>query len=147
MNLNEKLGGKEKSVSMINDFRETIRGYELRDLGYSGYPFTWSNKRAGSHIIEERLDRFLCDNSWGNYIQEKAVVHLVTWSSDHTPIFMEVLEKGKGKRYMRRTFHRVYYKDMWSPYEKCREIVKHEWKDGSCWTKNNPVELFKRKSK
>ncbi|KAH9663932.1 reverse transcriptase domain-containing protein [Citrus sinensis] len=60
---------------------------------------------------------------------------------------MEVLEKGKGKRYMRRTFHRVHYEDMWSPYEKCREIVKHEWKDGSCWTKNNPVELFRRKSK
>ncbi|KAL9413837.1 hypothetical protein AB3S75_042347 [Citrus x aurantiifolia] len=33
LNLNEKLGGKEKSVSMVNDFRETIRDRDLRDLG------------------------------------------------------------------------------------------------------------------
>lgn len=42
---------------------------------------------------------------------------------------------------------KVHYKDMWSPYEKCGEIVKHEWKDGSCWTKSNLVALFKSKSK
>ena len=73
--------------------------------------------------------------------------NLVTWSSDHHPILMEVVEKGKGLRCIRRAFHRVNYEDMWSPCERCREIVKHEWKDTSCWNRGNPVDLFKKKSK
>lgn len=36
---------------------------------------------------------------------------------------------------------------MWSPYGRCREIFKHEWKDTSCWNKGNPVDLFRKKSK
>lgn len=36
---------------------------------------------------------------------------------------------------------------MWSPYEKCREIVKRKWKDTSCWNRGNPVDLFKKKSR
>lgn len=47
---------------------------------------------------------------------------------------------------MNKTFPRVHYEGMWSPYEKCREIVKHEWKEVSCWNESNLVEVFKRKS-
>lgn len=55
LNLNEKLGGKDKSVSIGNDFRQTIRDCDLKDLGSNGYPFTWSNRRFGPHRIEEKL--------------------------------------------------------------------------------------------
>ncbi|KAH9715856.1 putative reverse transcriptase/RNA-dependent DNA polymerase [Citrus sinensis] len=147
LNLNEKLGGNEKQVNSVADFREAVRECDFIDMGFTGYPFTWSNRRFGVGLIEERLDRFLCSRSWGHYFQEKAAMNLVTWSSDHNPILMEVLEKGSGLRYSRRTFRRVHYEDMWSPYEKCREIVKREWKESSCWDRGNPVDLFQRKSK
>ncbi|KAH9735375.1 reverse transcriptase domain-containing protein [Citrus sinensis] len=147
LNLNEKLGGNEKQVNSVADFREVVRECDFIDMGFKGYPFTWSNRRFGVGLIEERLDRFLCSRSWGNYFQEKAAMNLVTWSSDHNPILMEVLEKRSGLRYSRRTFRKVHYEDMWSPYEKCREIVKREWKESSCWDRGNPVDLFQRKSK
>ncbi|KAK9178687.1 hypothetical protein WN943_027880 [Citrus x changshan-huyou] len=104
--------------------REALRECNLRDVGCTGYPFTWSNMRFG----------------------EKAALNLVSWCSDHHPILMEVVEKGKEGRFFKRTFHRAHYEDFWSSYEKCKEIVKHEWKDTSCWSKGNPVDLFKKKS-
>lgn len=66
------------------------------------------------------------DTSWGNCFQERTALNLVTWSSDHHPILMEVLEKGKGMRYIQRTFQRIHYEDIWSSYERCQEIVKRE---------------------
>lgn len=49
------------------EFGEALRDCNLEDIGYSGYPFTWSNRRFGSpNLIEERLDMFLCYSSWGD---------------------------------------------------------------------------------
>lgn len=126
LNLNKKIGGNEKQLRMVSEFRKALKECELGDLGFTGYPFTWSNRRFGYQFIEERLNRFLCNTSWGNCFQERTTLNLVTWSSDHHPIFMEVLEKGKGIRYIRRTFQRIHYEDMWSSYERCQEIVKCE---------------------
>ena len=39
LNLNEKLGGKDRRVCMVNDFREAIRDCDLTDLGSTGYFF------------------------------------------------------------------------------------------------------------
>ena len=44
---------------MISEFRKAIQECDLKDLGCSGHPFTWSNRRYGPHFIEERLDKFL----------------------------------------------------------------------------------------
>lgn len=60
---------------------------------------------------------------------------------------MEIVENGKGQRYLKKTYARTHYEDMWSPYEKCRDIMKHEWKEVSCWNIGNSIESFKRKSK
>lgn len=63
LNLNEKLGGKERQVNMVAEFRETLRECDLVDLGFIEYPFTWSNRRFGAQLIKERRDRFLCNKS------------------------------------------------------------------------------------
>lgn len=60
---------------------------------------------------------------------------------------MEVVEKRKGKRFMKRNFQRVHYEDMWGSYEKCREIVRQEWREVSYENGSNPIEIFKKKSK
>lgn len=44
---------------MMQKFRETVRECNLVDLGCRGRLVTWSNKRYGHCLIEERLDRFL----------------------------------------------------------------------------------------
>ena len=96
LSLNEKSGGNEKNIRMVSDFREAVRDSKLTDLGYKGYQFTWSNGRFGSHFVEERLDRFLCNEEWGNHFQETKCTNLVSVGSDHYPIMMEVKEKGSG---------------------------------------------------
>ena len=40
LNLNEKIGGNEKRVNEVNEFRRAMRDCDLKDLGSSGYPFT-----------------------------------------------------------------------------------------------------------
>lgn len=62
MHFNEKNRGNNRELSMITDFREVVQDCNLRDLGCNGYSFTWSNRRFGTHFIEERLDRFMCSN-------------------------------------------------------------------------------------
>lgn len=44
-NLNEKLGRRDKKVSMVNNFREAIRDCHLMDLESIRYHCTWSNRR------------------------------------------------------------------------------------------------------
>lgn len=36
---------------------------------------------------------------------------------------------------------------MWSSYDRCREIVKHEWIDPSIYENENPVQMFSKKAK
>lgn len=75
---------------------------------------------------------------------EVATEHLETWTSDHKTIMMIVEERGRSRKYKKRTFTRVHYEDMWSPYEKCQDIVKHEWMDSCNWRCEDPVSQFKR---
>ena len=48
------------SVYAVNKFREAVKFCGLIDLGCKGSPFTWSNRRFGPHLAEERLDKFFC---------------------------------------------------------------------------------------
>ena len=95
MHFNEKNGGNDRELSMITDFREAVQDCNLRDLGCNGYPFTWSNRRFGTHFIKEQLDRFMCSNDWSNFFQDQAATNLVTSCSDHNPILMAVKSKDK----------------------------------------------------
>lgn len=78
---------------------------------------------------------------------ETAAEHLETWTFDHNPVLMMVEERDRNKRYNKRTFSRVHYEDMWSPYEKCQEIVQHEWKLKSNWNCEDHVTRFKKVAK
>lgn len=60
LHLNEKAGRHKRCASAVNEFREAIKECRLSDLSCKGRPFTWSNRRFGPHLVEERLDRFLC---------------------------------------------------------------------------------------
>lgn len=94
LHLSEKRGGNARDINMISEFRDSIQECSLADLGCTGRLFTWSNQIYRPNFIEERLDRFLCNNEWGNHFHELAATNLESWTSDHSPIIMEVVENG-----------------------------------------------------
>lgn len=62
-------GGNLKSEIDMACFRDALRECGLRDLGYVGSPYTWSNGRTDQECIQERLDRFTASEDWTNILQ------------------------------------------------------------------------------
>lgn len=112
LNLNKKLGGLDKSAEAIREFREAIRDCNLFDLGSRGYSFTWSNKQFGPQLIQEKLDRFLCNQKWRVEFYDDLATNLVHWESDHCPVLMEVKERQRSLSYERKTFTRLHNEDI-----------------------------------
>ncbi|KAH9716467.1 hypothetical protein KPL71_021472 [Citrus sinensis] len=147
MHPNKKSSGNDRNVSMISEFREVAYECNLINVGYKGHPFTWSNRQFRSHHIEERLDRALYSKDWGNFFQEEAVTNMVMWESDHNLLVMNVQQKRSRVSYDRRTFFRVHYEDLWTPYEGCKNIMKEVWSGFGCRDDINPMQTFKSLSK
>lgn len=144
MHLHEKNGGKDKSLNSVVDFKETVQACNLINMGYKGYPFTWSNRRYGINFIEERLDRVLCSKDWCSNFQNTSALHLVNWVSDHCPLVSEVKERCGKNKYESRPFPRDHYDDTWSSYEACKNIVKDEWDKYGEKDWEDPVQHFQR---
>jgi hypothetical protein len=53
----DKQGGNARSQSQFSFGRQTVADRAVLDLGFEGYPFTWSNGREGDNYIQCRLDR------------------------------------------------------------------------------------------
>ena len=70
---------------------------------------------------------FLCSRDWFNSFYDPPATNLLTVGSDHCPMLMEVQERCKGVNYVRKSFPRVHYEDMWSAYDACKSIVHEEW--------------------
>ena len=64
LRLYKKLGGKIHQDYQMKDFRRALKASELRDLGFAGPSFTWSNHQDGSQLIQEHLDRYVSNAAW-----------------------------------------------------------------------------------
>lgn len=49
----EKWGGNQKNDKLINDFSQAMDDCNLIDLGFSGEPFTWCNRRPNGKTVYE----------------------------------------------------------------------------------------------
>ena len=76
-----------------------------------------------------------------------AETNLVNWVSDHCPILIEVRERKKERSYVKRSFHREHYEDIWSSYKDCRNIVRDEWVSIGKGTWENLVKHFQKVAK
>lgn len=88
MQNDEKTGGPDKEEWKLRDFRDFVGTNQLIDIGFVGYPFTWSNKRGGEDNIRLRLDRALANSKWRSYYPEIVLKHLHPRGSDHCPIIL-----------------------------------------------------------
>ncbi|KAL5772715.1 hypothetical protein ACOSP7_012328 [Xanthoceras sorbifolium] len=87
-----KSRGCLRPPNLINNFRSGLDFCDLKDSGYSGPDFTWCNKTEGQDLIQERLDRCVCNLNWNNLFPFPSVKHLSYWRSNHRPVMLEVLD-------------------------------------------------------
>ena len=48
----------------MQSFRDALDFCRLKDLGFSGFPFTWCNRRSGDHNVWVWLDRGVANVNW-----------------------------------------------------------------------------------
>lgn len=80
----DKLEGRVRTESQMQQFNPTIQHLGFFDLGFLGYPYTrrrGNGNRGGG--IEERLDKALSTSSWIDKFPRTEVIHLPFILSDH----------------------------------------------------------------
>ena len=69
------------------------------DLPLKGLPFTWSNRRSGSNLIREQLDRDIINARWQVLYPRAGLIHLVVTQSNHCPLLLDtVVDKDQNLR-------------------------------------------------
>jgi hypothetical protein len=86
----EQLGINPRNETQMSKFRDCLMDCRLADLGYSGYPFTWDNKRSGPANVQARLDRATATDDYLQLFPLTSVQHIVTEESDHMALLIKV---------------------------------------------------------
>ena len=76
----------------MEEFRVCLTDYGLVDLGYSGYPYTWDNKREGEDNIHVWLDRATCNDGFAEMFPNTIVEHIITEETDHVALLIRAME-------------------------------------------------------
>jgi len=117
----EKRGGVSKSQAILDMFGETLEACGLYDLGFTGYDFTWENRREGADIIEERLDWLCASIEWSMLFPDAEVFHLDESLSDHLPLLLK-LKKPPARQ--RQGGRRFMFENMWTQEEGCKRVIQ-----------------------
>lgn len=104
LHASKKKSARQPQISQIEAFRETLNTCHLQDLGFKGYPYTWSNKRSREANTKIWLDRGVANKEWTNKFQLIKIVHLSTHESDYLPILLHVQSYSQPREQRGRSF-------------------------------------------
>ncbi|KAK3188889.1 hypothetical protein Dsin_028450 [Dipteronia sinensis] len=126
----EKSGGGSRPQSQLDNFRMALDDCGLQDLGALGPWFTWCNKRDDNGLVQERLDRFVCDFKWRNTFDAATVTNLEFWRSDHRPVILHVQQAcSPNSLDVLNSQRRFYFEECWADSEDYANIIKDAWTD------------------
>jgi hypothetical protein len=112
----------------MEGFREVIQYCGFTDLGFSGTPYTWDNRRENLHNIKVRLDRALADERWLDLYGDTSITHIQTAESDHCAIKIELMKLGTRQGLSRARPFR--YENMWRRHPNYESTVVASWGEG-----------------
>jgi len=72
----EKQVGPPKSQALLDEFQKVVLECDPRDLGFTGYRYTWSNYRGNGGNVQEPLDCFFARGAWLTIFPWNRVRHL-----------------------------------------------------------------------
>jgi ribonuclease HI len=132
----EKYGGRPFACSSNDAFHSFLDSFGMIDLGFSGNPYTWSNKRRDHHLIKERLDRGVANSLWVHLFPHFSVQHLPAQSSDHNPI---LLDTAPTDLTLPRPFR---FEEFWTFDPSCGSTILSAW--NNCFRGSPPFILSKK---
>ncbi|XP_050208579.1 uncharacterized protein LOC126657923 [Mercurialis annua] len=140
----EKEGGVPYLSRSFTLFSQFVSQMTLHDLGYMGFPFTWSNKRAFPLLIRERLDRVLVTSTWTANYNTASVHHLPLIGSDHALILLNTTSTSNP------THTHFYFDKRWGSVDEIFNKLKgvrrslKSWKLGSTTNSHKRIIYLRR---
>ena len=110
----------------MEDFRVALENCELKDLGFTGHKFTWTNRRPGLAHTKQRLDRAMANKGWTEKFPASLVSHLFSHASDHIPILLTTMN---DRRLRGRGASGFKFEECWLLWDDCEKAM------GGAWTK------------
>ncbi|XP_058757456.1 uncharacterized protein LOC131630719 [Vicia villosa] len=127
----EKRGGISRTNSQFLWGRNAVISCGLVDLGFEGYPFTWTNGRLGEDNTQCRLDRAMASNSFINRFSPVKVKHLSRFHSDHAAISISLEVDESLNSVSRKRPYLFRFEEVWSKDPRCERFVDQIWNEPS----------------
>uniref|UniRef100_A0A2N9FDP4 Reverse transcriptase domain-containing protein n=1 Tax=Fagus sylvatica TaxID=28930 RepID=A0A2N9FDP4_FAGSY len=124
LRVNEKYGGRERSLRQILDFQEAVNTCNLVDLGFQGAKYTWTNNRDDDANIQGRLDRALATAPWLDFFPRYSVSHFSVSVSDHLELVVSTVSgtfTSRRKKIVRR------FEEKWATNPDCEKLIQESW--------------------
>ncbi|XP_026440548.1 uncharacterized protein LOC113339504 [Papaver somniferum] len=123
----EKFSTHPIDANETSIFNEKILNLDLIDLGFTGCPFTWSNKIKGYALTEQRLDRGLANDVWMVLYPNTTITNLLAIGSDHHPILLNSNPHWKNARKLKdiklqlRVWNKEVYGNIKTNIDECKQ--------------------------
>ncbi|KAK2424153.1 hypothetical protein QL285_034543 [Trifolium repens] len=136
----EKKGGLARSHGQLEVGRQAVLDCHLTDLGFEGYPLTWSNGRHDNDNIQCRLDRVMASDGFINRFSPIRVLHLPRYGSDHAALIITLEAPSQQEQRRRKRIFR--FEESWTGNARCESLIKACWSHAntSCSAKLNNLQ-------
>jgi hypothetical protein len=119
----EHFSETKRGEKQMADFREVLECCGLRDVGFSGVPWTYNNNKPGSRNVKVRLYRGVATQGWLNRFFDVAVVHLTSPCSDHCPLLLQIQREEVSSSSGRQQNYEI----MWEREASLGEQIQQVW--------------------
>jgi hypothetical protein len=124
----EHFSETKRGEKQMEAFREVLDFCELRDICFSGVPWTYDNGKAGSRNVKVRLDRGVANQGWFCCFFDASISHLTSPFSDHCPLLLRVQREDAN---CWRGTKQSYYEIMWEREPSLGEHILNIWEGES----------------
>jgi hypothetical protein len=106
-------------------FRTCLDDCGLADLGFSGYEYTWNNRREGADNIQARLDSVVRNVDFIEIFPATSVEHIMTEESNHLALLIRVADSPQVQRAA--SVRGFKYEEMWTRHEGYTSMIEQTW--------------------